>query len=47
MDMSGVHPGGSMLLSLEHGNEDGSITFFQPGKVVEAGRKGWMVVGVE
>lgn len=43
--MSAVHPAGSVLLALEHDDEDGSIAFFSPCKVVEAGRKGWAMVG--
>lgn len=29
VDMSGVHPGGSVLLTLEHDDEDGSIASFR------------------
>lgn len=37
--MSGVHPGGSVLLTLEHDDEDGSIAFFHLGKRSRRGGK--------
>lgn len=39
VDMSGVHPGGSVLLTLEHDDEDGSIAFFHLGKRSRRGGK--------